>query len=68
MAPREGGVSLAHLFGGLLLTDATASKALGEVLRGTVTLDELRRVYLDYLEAGEGISYRRFLEPTPTPD
>ena len=67
MAPREGGVSLAHLFGGLLLTDATASKALGEVLRGTVTLDELRRGYIDYLEAGEGISYRRFLEPTPTP-
>jgi hypothetical protein len=61
--PGQGGVSLAHLFGGLLLTNATASKAVGEALREKVTLEELRRGYLDYLETGQDISYRRFLEP-----
>ncbi len=69
---RQGGVSLAHLFGGLLLVDATASRALAEVLRGKVALEELRRKYLDYLEAGEDITYRQFLEPAadepPPPD
>ena len=35
--PGQGGVSLAHLFGGLLLTNATASKAVGEALREKVT-------------------------------
>ena len=58
----QGSVSLAHLFGGLLLANATASKALADVLRGKVTLEELRRGYLDYLRAGEEITYRQFLE------
>jgi KAP family P-loop domain len=71
---RQGGVSLAHLFGGLLLADATASRALAEVLRGKVALEQLRRTYRDYLRAGEDITYRQFLEPVveaeepPPPD
>ena len=60
-------MSLAHLFGGLLLANATASKALADVLRGKVTLEELRRGYLDYLRAGEEITYRQFLEPSDDP-
>ena len=63
----QGSVSLAHLFGGLLLANATASKALADVLRGKVTLEELRRGYLDYLRAGEEITYRQFLEPSDDP-